>query len=706
MFEVWTLSLLLFIFGSSAARKWSVLTARSYCSSAAPVCCSDLFYSLRSQGDASEEKGHQAVPNGHRRAARHPGRRLYRGEAVRKGGFGTIYEGTSNKSSQKVVIKIEPAENGPLFTEISVFIRCLKPAMVQAWRRDRKLDFVGLPEFLGSGMINHAGFEMRFLAMPKYACSMENRRAEAPRMDAEDVLKVTNCMLVSLEYLHANDFVHADIKADNILMEDPIRFDRSILVDFGLARRIPTPKEKADPKKAHNGTAIFTSIDAHRGCAPSYRGDIEILAYNVIYWLTGGLPWQSYETQLERVADAKRKLVRAKLHGIEDDCGLSGPLAQFAADLFKLSEDCSYEKRPEFSMIFKLLDKAAKLAKSGGIALPTSNRRRTRVSMVPPPLDAPIRRTPAAKAAKTPLAVAPTVPTPRRSSTIKAKPANKIIPGLRSKKYMPKLTKTEEPEKDKAETVKKTTKKVKEPKAKEASPTPSKRKLRSESSKQVEQWTEAESDLNDDAILAANAYLKRNKRAVAPIVEERGPSPPKKTRTAASASRSRRIVESSEDDDSFIASSSSKPKRIVESDDSFVTPPSSKPPRSKRILESEDDVSFVSPRTSTPKQSMRIYDESLLESTIEPATQLVGGPPLRKRRSTKPLKSPNLSGATISFLNSSSGSTSSPQGIQQSFDRGDLNITANTWGDSSECVPETPRAKYTIVRSPSGMILL
>ena len=41
----------------------------------------------------------------------------------------------------------------------------------------------------------------------------------------------------------------------------------------------------------YHGTARFTSLDAHRGLHPSYRGDLEILAYNILYWLTGSLPW-------------------------------------------------------------------------------------------------------------------------------------------------------------------------------------------------------------------------------------------------------------------------------------------------------------------------------------------------------------------------------------------------------------------------------
>lgn len=43
---------------------------------------------------------------------------------------------------------------------------------------------------------------------------------------------------------------------------------------------------------AHDGTALFTSIDAHRGCGFTFRGDVEILGHNALYWLTKTLPWK------------------------------------------------------------------------------------------------------------------------------------------------------------------------------------------------------------------------------------------------------------------------------------------------------------------------------------------------------------------------------------------------------------------------------
>lgn len=94
-----------------------------------------------------------------------------------------------------------------------------------------------------------------------------------------------------LIFFFVQDYAHADVKAANILLEKQGVYSTAVLVDFGLAHRTTNNVDKPDKKRAHNGTCIFTSTDAHRGNNPSFRGDIEILAYNLMMWATGTLPW-------------------------------------------------------------------------------------------------------------------------------------------------------------------------------------------------------------------------------------------------------------------------------------------------------------------------------------------------------------------------------------------------------------------------------
>jgi serine/threonine protein kinase len=150
------------------------------------------------------------------------------------------------------------------------------------------------------------------------------------------------------------DYVHADMKAENILFTtmtrkvsyfdlknnkmkmfilqptetakalDDILHDRVVMTDFGLARKIvsalvykedkkkglllshkfmfnkPFPQNLINICLAHEGTLPYTSLDAHVGTPPSYRGDLEVVVYNLCDWLVGHVPWFAF-TDGERV---------------------------------------------------------------------------------------------------------------------------------------------------------------------------------------------------------------------------------------------------------------------------------------------------------------------------------------------------------------------------------------------------------------------
>lgn len=157
---------------------------------------------------------------------------------------------------------------------------------------------MGIPTYIAAGLHAKNNIEFRFLVMPRFGADLESHResCEGGRLDAGFVFRLASCCLDSLEYLHYSaQYVHADLKGENLLAASDKAFtsgDQFYLVDYGLARKVADqPVYKEAPKKAHDGTLVFTSLDAHRGCAPSYRGDVEILGYNIIYWLTGSLPW-------------------------------------------------------------------------------------------------------------------------------------------------------------------------------------------------------------------------------------------------------------------------------------------------------------------------------------------------------------------------------------------------------------------------------
>lgn len=87
--------------------------------------------------------------------------------------------------------------------------------------------------------------------------------------------------------------------------------DQIYLVDFGLVERFYSKdgvhrEHVEDQRRANNGTVEFSSRDAHIG-AFSRRSDLESLAYNLLYWVSGGrLPWTNVLKDHQLVEASKK----------------------------------------------------------------------------------------------------------------------------------------------------------------------------------------------------------------------------------------------------------------------------------------------------------------------------------------------------------------------------------------------------------------
>ncbi|KAM9842207.1 serine/threonine-protein kinase VRK1 isoform 2-T2 [Aulostomus maculatus] len=238
------------------------------------------------------------------------------GVPVGQGGFGLIY--LADEISAKpvgadapYVIKVEPSENGPLFSELKFYMRAAKPDMIQSWMKSHKLKQLGVPRYWGSGLHERGGQRYRFMVMDRLGTDLQRKFEECGRrFPRKLVLQLGLRMLDILEYIHDHEYVHADIKASNLILSysDP---NQVYLVDYGLAYRYAPDgvlKEyKEDPKRCHDGTIEFTSIDAHRGAAPCRRSDLETLCYCMVQWLCGRLPWEDKLQDPLYVRDSKTR---------------------------------------------------------------------------------------------------------------------------------------------------------------------------------------------------------------------------------------------------------------------------------------------------------------------------------------------------------------------------------------------------------------
>ncbi|KAK9412203.1 serine/threonine-protein kinase VRK2 [Crotalus adamanteus] len=285
------------------------------------------------------------------------------GSMIAYGGFGLVYLASPCldvpvEDNAVHVIKVEYLENGPLFSELKFYQRAAKQEHIKKWMKLKQLIFLGIPVFLGSGQVKHLGKSYRFMVMERLGEDLQTIFERKGRtFDKETVLQIGMQVLDVLEYIHENEYVHGDIKAANLLLgyKNP---HKVYLADYGLAYRYcPSGNHKEyqeNPKRGHNGTMEFTSIDAHRGVAPSRRGDLEILGYCMLQWMCRSLPWEQNLKHPEAVQAAKTKL----LDELPDSVTRWAPAGENCgeiANFLKNVSNLAYDEKPQYEILRKIL---------------------------------------------------------------------------------------------------------------------------------------------------------------------------------------------------------------------------------------------------------------------------------------------------------------------------------------------------------------
>ncbi|KAF8235362.1 kinase-like protein [Tricholoma matsutake] len=113
------------------------------------------------------------------------------------------------------------------------------------------------------------------------------------------VLMLADQLISHVEYIHSQNYIHHDIKPDNLLIGAHCKRHLVNIINFGLANRycneITLIHIPYHTYKHLVGTACYASINSHLGIEQAQRDDLESLAYNLIYFLCGLLPWQHFD---------------------------------------------------------------------------------------------------------------------------------------------------------------------------------------------------------------------------------------------------------------------------------------------------------------------------------------------------------------------------------------------------------------------------
>mmetsp|Transcript_16484 Transcript_16484/g.29730 ORF Transcript_16484/g.29730 Transcript_16484/m.29730 type:complete len:373 (+) Transcript_16484:270-1388(+) len=264
--------------------------------------------------------------------------RFLLGKKLGNGSFGVVYQAYDSTTSKQVAVKLESVRvKVPQLANEASTIRALTGSK-------------GFPELLWNGTEG------------AYNILVTDLLGDSLETNAFSLTTVVACALQTLERLQTlqeKNFVHRDLKPDNILIgtDDP---DTTYLIDFGLARKYRDPKTKQHipykENKSLTGTARYASVNSHLGIEQSRRDDLESLVYILVYFFKGILPWQGIKEKNKRVryimiGEAKRQASpKVICQGMPEEFG----------DILEYARAMRFEEPPNYTMLMSKLSNLAK----------------------------------------------------------------------------------------------------------------------------------------------------------------------------------------------------------------------------------------------------------------------------------------------------------------------------------------------------------
>ena len=160
-----------------------------------------------------------------------------------------------------------------------------------------------------------------------------------------------------LNYIHDCGIIHRDLKPENFIVSTNAREGIIYLIDFGLSKKFINPKTKEHiPFKTNRpimGTAKYTSLNTHKGFEQSRRDDLESLAYIIIYFFYGQLPWSNIKVKTKEEVFQKVYEIKSNYKDLEEYKNLPNELS----DLIDYCTNLEYEEKPNYFFIKTLAER-------------------------------------------------------------------------------------------------------------------------------------------------------------------------------------------------------------------------------------------------------------------------------------------------------------------------------------------------------------
>jgi len=262
------------------------------------------------------------------------------GRKIGSGSFGVVHIGTNVQSGDEVAIKLEPIESKhPQLLSESKLYKILAGG-------------VGVPTVHWYGVEGDYNVMVIDLLGP----SLEDLFKFCDRkFSLKTVLMLADQMISRMEYLHARNIIHRDVKPDNFLLGLGRKANQVHVIDLGLAKKYRNRKTQQHipyrEGKNLTGTARYVSVNTHLGIEQSRRDDLEAVGYMLMYFLRGSLPWQGLKANNKK--ETYEKITEKKMSTpIEVLC------EHFPNEFmtyFNYCRSLRFEDRPDYSYLRRLL---------------------------------------------------------------------------------------------------------------------------------------------------------------------------------------------------------------------------------------------------------------------------------------------------------------------------------------------------------------
>ena len=258
-----------------------------------------------------------------------------------EGAFGKIYECQNIKNKQTYAAKIEyhSAPNPQLYQESKImtemkgklgFPTCYQVIYL-------KQELVMVTDLLG----------------PNIQDIMDN--IEGKKFTMKSTLLLTEQMLKRLRDLHEKGIIHRDMKPENFVIGKGKNEKLIYMIDFGLSRHYLIEKTQQHiPMKSDRaivGTLRYISMNCHEGLEVSRRDDLESLAYMMIHFVIGELPWMGIKAK--SLGEKYKRVYEKKQETVPDDiCKiLPDEMKSFLQHILNLE----FEEKPNYDYLEGLI---------------------------------------------------------------------------------------------------------------------------------------------------------------------------------------------------------------------------------------------------------------------------------------------------------------------------------------------------------------